>query len=169
MSLVILFLLMILATALPDLLPSFLSLQRHPPDLWALMVLYLAFRARGFKAVGWGILIGLVRDAVSLDPLGTHAFVLGTLAFIFCEGRRDRGRIDGLSRVVLTGLGVLLASWLYLLRLLPMGAAGVTAGAFLEAIPVALWSALMAAGLFSLFDRYGLLDELCGRSHAFSS
>ena len=169
MSLVILFLLMILATALPDLLPSFLSLQRHPPDLWALMVLYLAFRARGFKAVGWGILIGLVRDAVSLDPLGTHAFVLGTLAFIFCEGRRDRGRIDGLTPGVQTGLGVLLASWLYLLRLLPMGAAGVTAGAFLEAIPVALWSALMAAGLFSLFDRYGLLDELCGRSHAFSS
>ena len=91
------------------------------------------------------------------------------IAFIFCEGRRDRGRIDGFSRVVLTGLGVLLAGWLYLLRLLPMGAAGVTAGSFLEAVPVALWSALMAAGLFSIFDRYGLLDELCGRSHAFSS
>jgi rod shape-determining protein MreD len=168
-SLVILFLLMILATMLPDLLPSFLSLQRHPPDLWALSVLYLAFRARGFKAVGWGIVIGLVRDSVSLDPLGTHAFVLGALAFIFCEGRRQRGRIDGMGRLVLTGAGVLLASWLYLLRLLPMGASGITFATWIDAIPVALWSALMAAGLFSVLDRYGLLDELCGRTHAFSS
>ena len=168
MSLVILFVLMILATALPDLLPSFLSLHRHPPDIWALTVLYLAFRARGFKAVGWAVLIGLVRDAVSLDPLGTHGFVLGMLAFVFCEGRRQRGRIDGLGRVLLTGLGVLLGCWLYLLRLLPMADSGVTADAFLQAVPIALWSAVMASGLYPILDRYGLLDELCGRSHAFS-
>jgi rod shape-determining protein MreD len=169
MSLVILFLLLVLAGALPDLLPSFLSLQRHPPDLWALTTLYLAFRARGFKAVGWGITIGLVRDCVSLDPLGTHAFVLGMTAFLFCEGRRQRGRIDGSARVFLTGVGVLFAGWLYLLRLLPMGESGVTFDAYLQAFPVALWSAVMAAGLFSLLDRYRLLDELCGRTHAFSS
>ena len=169
MSLVVLVVLMVLASALPDLLPSVLSIHRHPPDLWALAALYLAFRARGFKAVGWAILIGLVRDCVSLDPLGTNAFVLGTVAFIFCEGRRQRGRIDGFARVLLTGLGVLLASWLYLLRLLPSVAGMVTFGAFVDAIPVALWSALMAAGLFSVLDRYGLLDELCGRKHALSS
>lgn len=169
MSLVVLVMLMILASALPDLVPSVLSLPRHPPDLWALAALYLAFRARGFKAVGWAILIGLVRDSLSLDPLGTSAFVLGTIAFFFCEGRRQRGRIDGLSRVVLTGFGVLLASWLYQLRSLPMGADVVTIGAFVDAFPIALWSAVMAAGLFPLLDRYGLLDELCGRTHAFSS
>lgn len=169
MSLVVLLVLMILASALPDLVPSVLSLQRHPPDLWALAVLYLAFRGRGYKAVGWAILIGLVRDSISLDPLGTNAFVLGTIAFFFCAGRRQRGRIDGLSRVLLTGLGVLLAGWLYQLRSLPMGPDLVTGRAFLDAFPVALWSAVMAAGLFPLFDRYGLLDELCGRKHAFSS
>jgi len=168
-SLVVLFALLMLAGALPDLLPDVLSLQRHPPDLWVLAVLYLALRARGYKAVGWAIAIGCVRDAASLDPLGTHAFVLGAVALVFAEGNRQRGRIEGFSRVILTCAGVLLAGWLYLLRMLPVGESAVTAGAFVDAIPVALWSGVMAAGLYALLDRYHLLDELCGRKHALSS
>ncbi len=169
MSLVVLIVLMLLAAALPDLMPSVLSIQRHPPDLWAVAALYLAFRARGFKAVGWAIAIGAMRDGVSLDPLGTHAFVLGCVAFFFCEGRSSRGRITGSTRAALTGLGVLLAGWIYLLRILPLGGGVVTLGAFLDAAAVALWSVVLALGLYPVFDRYGLLDELCGRTHAFSS
>lgn len=165
-----LFVLMVAAGALPDLLPPLLSLQRHPPDLWALAVLYLALRAPGYKSVGWAILIGCVRDSVSLDPLGTHAFTLGTVAFLFAEGRRQRGRVQGMSRVVLASAGVLLAGWVYLLRLLPVGETTLTFAAFVDAIPVALWSAVMAIGLYPILDRYGLLDELCGRrKHALSS
>ena len=169
MSLVVLLVLMVLATALPDLAPPFLSIQRYPPDLWVLATLYLAFRARAFKAVGWAILIGIVRDSVSLDALGTHAFTLGLLAYIFAEGRRSRGRIDGANRVLLTGLGVLLAGWIYLLRLLPVQADVLTLDAFVACLPTALWSAVLAMGLYPLLDRHGLLDELCGRSRAFSS
>lgn len=169
MSLVVLVALLILAGALPDLMPGTLAIDRHPPDLWAVAVLYLAFRARGFKSVGWAVAIGLVRDSVSLDPLGTHAFVLGFVAFVFAEGRRQRGRIDGMGRVVLTFAGVLLAGWLYLVRLLPVAENAVTAGAFVDAVPIALWSAVLASGLYALFDKYHLLDELCGRRHALSS
>ncbi len=160
---------MLLAAALPDLMPHVLSIHRHPPDLWALAALYLAFRARGFRSVGWAIAIGAARDCVSLDPLGTHAFVLGCTAFFFCEGRGSRGRIDGSSRIALTGLGVLTAGWLYLLRILPLGGGVVTFEAFVAAVPVALWSALFAAGLFSVLDRYHLLDEVCGRARAFQA
>lgn len=160
---------MLLATAVPDLVPTVLSIDRHPPDLWAITVLYLAFRARGFRAVGWAVMLGLVRDSVSLDPFGTHGFVLGTLAFVFCEGHRSRGRIEGGSRAALTALGVLFAGWLYLVRILPLGGGIVTFGAFIDAVPVALWSTLMAMGLYPVFDRFGLLDEICGRSHAFSA
>ena len=169
MSFVLLLALMLLATAVPDLVPSVLAIDRHPPDLWAILALYLAFRARGFRCVGWAVLLGLVRDCVSLDPFGTHGFVLGTIAFIFCEGRKSRGRIEGGTRALLTFVGVLGAGWLYLLRILPLGADGVTFEAFLGAVPVALWSTLMAMGLYPVFDRYALFDEICGRSHAFSA
>lgn len=169
MSLVVLLALMLLATAVPDLVPSMLSIDRHPPDLWAITALYLAFRARGFRSVGWAVLLGLVRDCVSLDPFGTHGFVLGSVAFLFCEGHKSRGRIEGGTRAALTGLGVLVAGWLYLLRILPLGGGVVTFGAFVDAVPVALWSTLMAMGLYPVFDRFGLLDEICGRSHAFST
>ncbi len=167
MSLVVLFVLMLLATALPDLMPEVLSIHRHPPDLWAVAVLYIAFRARGFRAVGWAIAIGAARDCVSLDPLGTHAFVLGCTAYFFCEGRASRGRIEGASRAALTGLGVLVAGWLYLLRILPLGGGVVTFDAFVTVVPIALWSTVLAAGLYALLDRYRLLDEVCGRTHAF--
>ncbi len=169
MSLVALLALMLLATAVPDLVPPVLAIDRHPPDLWAILALYLAFRARGFRAVGWAVLLGLVRDGVSLDPFGTHGFVLGTVAFLFCEGRKSRGRIEGGTRAALTGLGVLVAGWLYLIRILPLGGGVVTFGAFLDAIPVALWSTVMAMGLYPVFDRFGVFDEICGRTHAFSA
>lgn len=167
MSLVVLLGLLCVATALPDLVPRALALPSHPPDLWVALVLYLALRARGYKAVGWGVLVGLVRDAVSLDPLGTHAFVLGTLALVFSEGGRQRGRLAGLGRLALVGIGTVLAGWLYLLRVLPLGEGFVTGAAFVDALPVALWTCVLAAGLHPTLDRFGLLDELCGRTHAF--
>lgn len=168
MGFVVLLALMLLATAIPDLSPHALSIHRHPPDLWVAATLYLAFRARAFKAVGWAILLGLVRDSVSLDPLGTHAFVLGTIAFLFAEGRSQRGRVEGLTRLCLVAAGSLLAGWLYLVRILPLGGGVVTAGAFVGVVPGVLWTTVLAAGLFPLLDRYQLLDELCGRTHAFS-
>ncbi len=154
---------MLLAGFLPDLMPTALSLHRFAPDLWLLTTLYIAFRSRGYHAVPWGIGIGLVRDSLSLDPLGTHGFVLGCVAFFFAEGRTHRGRMEGASRVLLTALATVIAGWLYLLRILPFGDSGVTWGAFLEPFPVALWTTLLSIGLFALIDRYRLLDDVCGR------
>lgn len=158
-----------LGTALPDLAPRTLAIDRHPPDLFLLAAVYLALRAQAWRAVPWAILIGAVRDATSLDPLGTHAFVLGLVAFVFCEGRRERGRVDPAARVLLAGAASLLAGWLYLLRVLPYAPDLVSGAAFVDALPTALWTALLGALLFPLLDRYRALDELCGRPRALSA
>ena len=161
MSYVVLFVLVVLATHVPALMPSALGMDTYAPDLWILLVLYIAFRARGYTAVGWGIGLGVVRDAVSLDPLGTNAFVLGFLAWLFAEGRADRGRIDAGARVILAFAGVVLAMWIYAFRVLPLGA-GIPDGHLLGAFPVAFWSALLGAVLYPLLDRYHLLDDVAG-------
>lgn len=159
-----------LATLLPDLLsggllsllPSGLALPRHPPDLWVAFVVYVACRGRGYSAVGWGIVLGLLRDAHSLDPLGTHGFVLGLVGLLLCEGRADRGRVEGLTRAGATFLGSLVASWAYLLRNLPLGG-GLAASSLLAAFPTALWTTLAALPLYLSVDRFAALDDLVGR------
>ena len=163
MALLVLWCLVLLAAAVPDLCPPLLGLRAHPPDLWVAVVVYIAMRARGYRAVAWGILLGLVQDALSLDPLGTNAFVLGCVAFLFCEGRRSRGRVDVSFAVAAAFGGAIVAGWLYLLRTLPYGSEGLGMRDVLAAFPTALWTALLAAGLYSLLDRYRLLEELSGR------
>ena len=164
----VLFLLLILATHMPQITPGFWGMSTYAPDLWVLLALYLAFRGRGFQAVGWAILIGVARDATSLDPLGTSAFVLGFVAWVFAEGNGQRGRIEGGSRLVLTFVGVVVAGWVYAFRVLPMGQP-LEFAALLGAFPVALWSTLFAAGLFALLDQQRLLDDIAGRRHALSA
>ena len=150
---------------MPEITPGFWGMATYAPDLWALLALYLAFRGRGFQAVGWAILIGITRDATSLDPLGTNAFVLGFVAWVFAEGNGHRGRVEGGSRLILTFAGVLLAGWVYAFRVLPMGQP-LEFASLLGAFPVALWSTLFAAGLFPLLDQQRLLDDIAGRRRA---
>lgn len=163
MSYVVLFFLVLLALAVPDLCPGVLGLDRHPPDLWLVVVAYLSLRLRGYRAVGWAVGLGLLRDALSLDPLGTHAFVLAAVALLFCEGRRRRGAVDGALGLLATFAAALLAGWLYPLRILP--ATGVLpAAAFSDAVLTALTTTLAAAVLHPVLDRYHLLDEIGGRT-----
>jgi rod shape-determining protein MreD len=163
MGLPALIVLLLLAAGLPDLMPRALGLSAHAPDLWLALALYLTFRAPGYGAVGWAIAIGLVEDCLSLDPLGTHGFVLGTVAWLFAEGASHRGRLDGGPRLLMTALASVLAGWIYLLRIVPFGGGVVTAGAFLQAFPTALWTTVLSAALFPLLDHRGVLDDLCGR------
>jgi len=163
LALVALWCFVMIAGALPGVWPDVLALRAHPPDPWVLLAAYLALRGRGYKAVGWAIALGLVRDALSLDPLGTHGFVLGTVAFLFCEGRRNRPPVDGPLRVFATFGAALVAGWLYLLRILPMGASGVRAADVFGAVPTALWTALLAAGVYPILDHFRVFDDLMGR------
>ena len=166
MSLLVLFVLMVVALQVPALVPNVWDIPGHAPDLWLAVVVYLALRAPGFRSVGWAVLIGAVRDAVSLDALGTNAFVLGFVAFLLCEGRRERGRIVGTQRLAFVFGGSLLASWIYLVRSLPLAEGVVSWELFLGAFPTALWTTLLAAPLYGLLDRFHLLDEMSGRARA---
>ena len=163
MSVFVLWSLILVAVVVPDIAPHAIGIGSHPPDVWVLVVAYLAIRGRGYSAVGWAIVLGLVRDSLSLDPLGTHAFVLGTVAFLFCEGPRHRGRIDGVLALVVTLAAGLLAGWIYVLRVLPLGGPPPWA-ALWHAIPVAGFTTLLALGLFPFLDRHRLLDDLVGRT-----
>lgn len=155
---------MVLAAGLPDLLPQALGLSAHGPDLWVALVVYMACLGRGYAAVGPSILVGLLRDAQSLDPLGTHGFVLGMVSLFLCEGRGERGRLTGVARAACVALGSLAASWLYLLRLLPMGG-GLSLSAVASAFPSALWTSLFALPFFATVDRLHAFDDLVGRRH----
>lgn len=159
---------MVLAAGLPDLLPPALGLSSHAPDLWVALVIYLACRGRGYAAVGWGMVIGLLRDAHSLDPLGTHGFVLGLVGFLFCEGRSDRGRLAGPARLACVFLGSVAASWAYVARSLPMGG-GFSPQPLLAAFPTALWTSLAALPLYLSVDRFSALDDVAGRRHGLSA
>ena len=154
--------LVLLAGVMPGLWPQALALPAYPPDPWLIFLGYVAMRGRGFTAVAWGILLGIVRDALSLDPLGTYAFVMGTTGFLFCEGRRHRAPIEGAARLVATFAATLVTAWLYVLRGLPMGS-GLQWGDVFAAVPTALWTTLVAAGLYPVFDHFRLFDELMGR------
>lgn len=169
MGWVVLFLLVLLAAAVPDVCPDALGLSTYPPDVWVLVTLYLAFRTRAYQGVGWGIALGFVRDALSLDPLGTHAFVLGVVAFAFAEGNHHRGRVLGATRIVFVLVGAAMATWLYQLRILPFAGPSLPFSAVWDAFPTAFWTALTGLALYPLLDRYKLLDDVCGRRHAFSA
>ena len=163
MALFALWCFVLIAGALPGLWPDVLAISAHPPDPWVLLVAYLALRGRGFKAIGWGIGLGLVRDALSLDPLGTHAFVLGTTAFLFCEGRRHRSPVDGPLRLFGSFGFALVAGWLYLLRILPMEGAGVVGSDIFRVVPMAFWTALVGVGVYPILDHFRVFDDLMGR------
>ena len=162
MGWVVLLFWLVLAAGAPDLCPRAFGLDQHAPDFWVAFVVYAACRGRGYAAVGWGIVIGLLRDAHSLDPLGTHGFVLGLVGFLFAEGRTDRGRVDGLARAAATFIAVVASGWLYVLRMLPLGG-GMALAPFLDVFPTALFTTLAALPLFASVDRFSALDDLLGR------
>jgi len=152
----------LLAAALQGAWPRVLGLAAHPPDPWIVLVVYVALRGRGYAAVGWALVFGVLRDALSLDPLGTHAFVLATTAFVFCEGHRQRAPVEGLPRLLVTFAAVLLAGGLYLVRIVPMGGSVVWADV-LGLAPTALWTTLLGAGLYPILDTTRVFDDLMGR------
>jgi rod shape-determining protein MreD len=154
----------VLAQAVPDLLPHVLGVSRHPPDLFLALAVYLPLRGRGYGCVGWAMLLGAAKDCVSLDPLGTHAFVLGTVAWFVARGRPTPRGAEGLPRLARVGVASVLATWLLALRLLPVTEvraplSELTVGAF----ATAFWTALLSGPLFSILDRLRALDDLAGR------
>ncbi len=164
MSVVALFGYLLLAAALPAVMPRTFGLAAHGPDLWVALVAYLALRGRGYAAVGWGIALGFLQDALSLDPLGTHAFVLGLTAFVFCEGQGHRKPVDGVTRLFAVLGAALLAGWLYVLRVLPFGGGALVASDLVHALPMAAFTALFAWGFFPILDHFRVFDDLIGRS-----
>lgn len=166
MGALVLLLLAFVAAAVPDLSPRFLGIASHPPDFFVAFAAYLALRGSGTGCVGWAALLGGLKDAVSLDPLGTHAFTLAAVAFLLSRERSGREPIRGLARAGAVGGAVLLAGVLYALRAWPIAGSGAPFAAILHAFPAALWTAVFAPPLLSLLDRTRVLDDVAGRDLA---
>jgi len=163
MGLLVLLALALLAAAVPDAAPHVLSIDRHPPDLFLALAAYLALRGRGYEAVPWAMALGALKDCASLDPLGTHAFVLGTVALLLSSGRERAGSVRGVTRAFAVGAAGVLAHAISLVRSIPVTGEMPTAAAFLDGLPIGLWTAVFAAPLLALLDRTGALDDLAGR------
>ena len=164
MSLLVLGLLAIVAAALPDACPSVFGISSAPPDLFLAVTALLALRGSGPRAVPWAILLGIAKDATSLDPLGTHAFVLGTTALLLGRERPMTDATRGASRAVAVAGAALLAHVLYVLRTIPVFREGPSLAGLLVGFPVALWTALLTWPVLSLLERTRVLDDLVGRS-----
>jgi cell shape-determining protein MreD len=165
MGLLVLFAWSVLASAVPDAAPSWLAIDRHAPDLWAALAVWLGTRAQSHGVTGWAALLGAWKDATSLDPMGTHAFVLAAVAFVFVRKRGAPAQGAALGLAVL--LGTLLAQGLYVLRSVPLPreqpSAGTLFAHLLAGFPCALWTALLAWPLLTLLDRTRALDDVIGR------
>jgi rod shape-determining protein MreD len=148
------------AVAVPDLAPTWASMDRHAPDLFVALAVYLALKSDGVGVVAWGIVLGLLKDCVSLDPLGTHAFTIGTVTFLFARRRGRTEVVRGPAVAVSVAGGVLVAHALYVLRMIPVLREGPSFASLLSGAPVALWTALAAWPLLSLCDRLHAFDDL---------
>lgn len=155
----------LLACAMPDLAPRTLSMDRHAPDLFVALVAYLALRSDGLDVVPWAIAIGVAQDCASLDPLGTHAFVLGFVGFVFArrEGASSRARVRGPGLGITIAGAALLAHVLYVVRMIPVLRVGPSFVGLLAGAPAALWTAVFAWPLLALLDRAHAFDGVTGR------
>jgi len=163
MGLLVLLALALLAAAVPDAAPHVLAIDRHPPDLFLALAVYLALRGRGYDAVPWAMGLGALKDCASLDPLGTHAFVLGTVALLLSSGRARAGSVRGVTRALAVGAAGALAHAIYLVRAIPVTGELPSAAALLDGLAIGLWTAVFAAPLLAILDRTGVLDDLAGR------
>jgi hypothetical protein len=152
----------VVASALPDAVPGWLGLDRHAPDLFVALAVWLGTRTANPGAVGWAALLGAAKDAVSLDPLGTHAFTLGFVAWAFL--RRSGGPAPrGLALALCVAGGALLGHATLVLRSMPVARDGPGLEALAAAPAIALWTALWSAPALALLDRTRALDDLVGR------
>jgi len=168
MGLLVLFAIAVLACAVPDLAPSLLGISAHPPDLFVAVAAWLGLRGRGAGALVGAVVLGCLRDFASIDPLGTHAFVLGTVAFVFL--RPERAHVaTGWSRALLVGLACVLAHGLLLVRLLVVSRDAPDFASIASAFPTALWTALASWPLLALLDKSRLLEDLTGARRGLSA
>jgi cell shape-determining protein MreD len=151
----------VLASAFPDAAPAWLSIDRYAPDLWAALAVWLGTRANGHGATGWAALLGGLKDACSIDPLGTHAFTLAVVTFVFVRKRGVPPRGAALATAVFSG--ALLAHVLYVLRSVPLHRGGPVLADLMAGFPTATWTALFAWPFLTLLDRSGLMHDLVGR------
>jgi rod shape-determining protein MreD len=157
-------LVVLVAAALPDACPAFAGISSAPPDLFLATAVLLALRGSGPRAAPWAILLGLAKDATSLDPLGTHAFVLGTTALLLGRERLLTEPPRGAARALTVAGAALLAHALYVVRSIPVHRSGPSVASLLAGFPTALWTALLTWPILSLLERTGALDDLVGRN-----
>lgn len=166
MGLLVLFAWAVAAGAVADLAPARFGLDRHPPDLWVAMAAYLALRGAGVHGVRWAVLLGLLEDGASLDPLGTHGFVLGATTLLLARPPSSDRRPLGLTLPLTVACATVLARALYAVRCLPLHRDVPFLPTVLAGFPAALWTALATWPLLAALDRVGAVDDLLGRRRA---
>jgi cell shape-determining protein MreD len=152
----------VLAIAVPDAMPAWGGLDRHAPDLCAALAVYLGTRGHSYGVIGWAALLGALADSASLEPLGSRAFVLAFVAFVFVR-RRGGAPVQGAALALAVAAGTWLAHVVGALRALPLHREVALGAALVDGFPIALWTMLLAHPLLGLLDRSHALDDILGR------
>lgn len=133
------------------------------PEIPFLLCVWLGLEARGTRALGWAVLVGLLQDGFSEWPLGHFAFLYGAAAHV---GHRMR-RYFASSSPVLAAVAALFCglvhAFLGLALAVASRAGGGAGGGFGPALLSALAGALAAPFLFPLFAKSGLFRRALGR------
>jgi len=155
-------------TTLRLLAPDAFWLQTAPPSLPLVTAIYIGFRARNTRQLGFAIVLGVLADCFSAAPIGHFAFLYGTAAYLALRVRRYVPS-DALAShvvaslfcgVVTAFLGLLIAS------VRPGGASG--AGLSRALIQVTM-SASLAPFVFGMWDRSRFFKgALRGRGYEFA-
>jgi len=159
-----LFLAVVVNSALDVLLPEGLPIL---PDLALMTALYVGFRARNSRDLGYAIGLGLMADCFSACPLGHFAFLYGSAAYLALQVRRYVPPDAYVSHVVALLFCTLFTAGLeFLIALVTVD--GRLAAGFLRSLLEAVSSAAVAPFLFAFWDKSRFFRRaLGGRRYEF--
>lgn len=162
-------LVIVLDTALRIVSPDRFGLQWAPPDLPLITALYIGFRAKDTGQLGLAIVLGLLVDCFSAQPLGHFGFLYGSAAYFALHVRRYVPAEAYLTHVIALLVCTVFVALLGLL-LAAVTVSGPVGSGFSRAAVSALSSALLAPFVFGLWDRSGLFKRAVGgrRSYDFA-
>ncbi len=148
----------VLDAALRVVAPDRFGLQWAPPDLPLITAFYVGFRAKDTGQLGLAVVMGLLVDSFSAQPLGHFGFLYGSAAYFALHLRRYVPTDAYISHVVALSFCALLTALLGLL-LAAVTVPGPVGAGFVRALVSGLCSVPLAPFIFGLWDKSGFFKR----------
>ena len=141
--------------------PDRFGLQSAPPSLPLITALYIGFHSHRSNQLGLAIVLGLLADTFSAQPLGHFAFLYGAIAYLARSVRRYLPPDAAFSFIVASFFCCLVTAFLSLTMAL-ITTRGYLGAGFARAMLEAFTSSLCAPFVFALWDKSRLFKRAFG-------